>query len=195
MCIYIYVYIYIDAPCTTTWGRDHPTIIPTCIGMKFSLPNTKICAISGCQLYFPIHKKKLEIGNRLLDFRFIMCKFHNWKSIEIQRKVHFPCATQVRHRCVALEKQLIVDAKIYEEPGGLLGHVSSCLDESPTVAKLEAVGNCPFTMNSRVVSDIVSWKHIAILRASQTRYKPLRITRTDIQIARPHAANLIKLIY
>ena len=124
--------------------------------MKFSLPNTKICAISGCQLYFLIYKKKLEIGNRLLDFRFIMCKFHNWKSIEIQRKVHFPCATQVRHRCVALEKQLIVDAKIYEEPGGLLGHVSSCLDESPTVAKLEAVGNCPFTMNSRVVSDIVS---------------------------------------
>ena len=32
------------------------------------------------------------------------------------------------------------------------------------------------------------------MRASQARYKPLRITRTDIQ-ARPHAANLIKLIY
>ena len=72
MCVYIYIciYIYIDAPCTTTWGRDHPTIIPTCIGMKFSLLNTKICAISGCQLYFPIHKKKLEIGNRLLDIHF-----------------------------------------------------------------------------------------------------------------------------
>ena len=138
---------------------------------------------------------KLEIDYWTSTFRFIGCKFHNWKSIEIQRKVHFPCATQVRHRCVALEKQLIVDAKIYEEPGGLLGHVSSCFGESPTVAKLEAVGNCPFTMNSSVVSDIVSWKHIAILRASQTRYTPLRITRTDIQIARPHAANLIKLIY